>query len=197
KIIITNLYHHHKSATTSYSVFLNVILSTTYDAGELLILRELLHLTKLWLRDSLRTTNAFVGRDQFIITRYPKKKLFNRSITNRESITVLEAVSANSFPINSKLITDKLDLYNLYNNNLSRPDTLSTTSQNTEFSTLKTAKKEFDSIQAIIGARYARYDVSRRHLQITGIINSSQVKEIKRKEYKLSKKADQEKTKRK
>ncbi|KAJ5508233.1 hypothetical protein N7527_010376 [Penicillium freii] len=71
KIIITNLYYHHKSATTSYSVFLNVILSTTFQIS--------------------------VGRDQFIITRYPKKKLFNRSITNRKSITVLEAVSANSF----------------------------------------------------------------------------------------------------
>ncbi|KAJ5969218.1 hypothetical protein N7501_005466 [Penicillium viridicatum] len=38
-----------------------------------------------------------VGRDQFIITRHPKKKLFNGSVTNRESVTVLEAVSADSF----------------------------------------------------------------------------------------------------
>ncbi|KAJ5121184.1 uncharacterized protein N7515_009145 [Penicillium bovifimosum] len=38
-----------------------------------------------------------VGRDQFIITREPKKKLFNGSITNRESVTVLEAVSADGF----------------------------------------------------------------------------------------------------
>ena len=38
-----------------------------------------------------------VGRDQFIITREPKKKLFNGSVTNRESITVLEAVSADGF----------------------------------------------------------------------------------------------------
>jgi hypothetical protein len=38
-----------------------------------------------------------VGRAQFIITREPKKKLFNGSVTNRESITVLEAVSADGF----------------------------------------------------------------------------------------------------
>lgn len=38
-----------------------------------------------------------VGKDQFIITRHPKKKLFNGSITNRESVTVLEAVSADGF----------------------------------------------------------------------------------------------------
>ncbi|KAJ5207174.1 hypothetical protein N7472_003622 [Penicillium cf. griseofulvum] len=72
-IIIPN--YLYKLASTSYSVFLNVIPSTTYDAGEL----------------------STVGYDQFIITRYPKKKLFNRSIINRESITILEAVSANSF----------------------------------------------------------------------------------------------------
>lgn len=41
---MTNLQHHQKSATTSYNVFLNVIPSTTYDAGELLTLSELLHL---------------------------------------------------------------------------------------------------------------------------------------------------------
>lgn len=38
-----------------------------------------------------------VGRDQFIITRHPKKKLFNGSVTNHESVTVLEAVSADGF----------------------------------------------------------------------------------------------------
>lgn len=38
-----------------------------------------------------------VGRDRFIITRHPKKKLFNGSVTNWESITVLEAVSADGF----------------------------------------------------------------------------------------------------
>ncbi|KAJ5877277.1 hypothetical protein N7455_000742 [Penicillium solitum] len=197
-----------------------------------------------------------VGRDQFIIARHPKKKLFNRSVINRESITVLEAVSADSFacppliilsvkskltglwPINSKLITDKLESYNPYYDNRSRSNTPSITSQNTEFSTPKTAEKvrrislrlnqtdpttqrfkeglaklvkgaeaqatlalqlqrEFDQTQAIMGARHARYDTSRRHLRITGIINSNQVKAMKRKEYKLTEKADQEKTKRK
>jgi hypothetical protein len=38
-----------------------------------------------------------VRKYQFIITRHPKKKLFNGSITNRESITVLEAISADGF----------------------------------------------------------------------------------------------------
>jgi hypothetical protein len=38
-----------------------------------------------------------VGRDQFIITREPKKKMFNGSVTNRESVTILEAVSADGF----------------------------------------------------------------------------------------------------
>ena len=38
-----------------------------------------------------------VGRDQFIITRHLKKKLFNGSVTNRESVTVLEAVSVDGF----------------------------------------------------------------------------------------------------
>ncbi|KAJ5699795.1 hypothetical protein N7536_002808 [Penicillium majusculum] len=216
-----------------------------------------------------------VGREQFIITRHLKKKLFNGSVTNRESVTVLEAVSADGFacppliilsakqallrwfdhikeeehialgfkltglwPINSKLITDELESYNPYYDNRSRSNTPSVTSQNTEFSTPKTAEKvrrislrlnqydpttqrfkeglaklvkgaeaqatlalqlqrEFDQTQAIMGARHARYDASRRHLQITGIINSNQVKAMKRKEYKLTEKADQEKTKRK
>ncbi|KAJ6050500.1 uncharacterized protein N7446_010609 [Penicillium canescens] len=216
-----------------------------------------------------------VGRDQFIITRHPKKKLFNGSITNRESVTVLEAVSADGFacppliilsakqalarwfdaikedehlalgfkltglwPINSKLITDELESYDPYYDNLYRSNTPSINSQNTEFSTPKTAEKvrrislrlnqydpttqhfkeglaklakgaeaqatlalqlqrEFDRTQAIMGARHARYDASRRHVRITGIMNSNQLKEIKRKEYKLSEKADQEKTRRK
>ncbi|KAJ5507733.1 hypothetical protein N7527_009876 [Penicillium freii] len=47
------------------------------------------------------------------------------------------------------------------------------------------------------GARHARYKASRRYIQITGIINANQCKEIKRKEYKLTEKADQEKTRRK
>jgi hypothetical protein len=34
---------------------------------------------------------------QIIITGHPKKKLFNGSVTNRESVTVLEAVSADGF----------------------------------------------------------------------------------------------------
>ncbi|KAJ5521437.1 hypothetical protein N7527_005552 [Penicillium freii] len=38
-----------------------------------------------------------IGRDQSIITRHPKKKLFNGSVTNRKSVTVLEAVSADGF----------------------------------------------------------------------------------------------------
>lgn len=38
-----------------------------------------------------------VRRDQFVITRESKKKLFNSSVTNRESVTILEAVSADGF----------------------------------------------------------------------------------------------------
>ncbi|OQE70412.1 hypothetical protein PENNAL_c0116G04342, partial [Penicillium nalgiovense] len=142
------------------------------------------------------------------------------------------------WPINSKLITDELESYDPYHDNLPRLNTPSTGSQNTEFSTPKTAERirrnssrlsqydptiqrfkdgleklakgaeaqavlalqlqrEFDRTQAIMGARHARYDNSRRHIQITGIISSTQVKEMKRKEYKLDEKADQEKTKRK
>lgn len=142
------------------------------------------------------------------------------------------------WPINPKLITDELESYDPYHDNLPRQDTPSSGSQNTEFSTPKTAERirrisnrlyqydpttqrfkdglaklakgaeaqallalqlqrEFDSTQAIMGARHARYDNSRRHVQITGIINSTQVKNMKYKEYKLSEKADQEKTKRK
>ncbi|KAJ5847731.1 hypothetical protein N7455_011688 [Penicillium solitum] len=288
--------------------------TTMYDGGELLMLKEAPLLTNRWFEDYERIVTEHgicyqdiynfdetgfqigVGRDQFIITRHPKKKLFNGSVTNRESITVLEAVSADGFacppliilsakqallrwfdhikeeehiadeflysigeirrktfkphtiklgfkltglwPINSKLITDELESYNPYYDNRSRSNTPSTTSQNTEFSTPKTAEKvrrislrlnqynpttqrfkeglaklvkgaeaqatlalqlqrEFDQTQAIMGARHARYDASRRYLQITGIINSNQVKAMKRKEYKLTEKADQEKTKRK
>ncbi|KAJ6020072.1 hypothetical protein N7499_003031 [Penicillium canescens] len=142
------------------------------------------------------------------------------------------------WPINSKLITDELESYDPYYDNLYRSNTPSINSQNTEFSTPKTAEKvrrislrlnqydpttqhfkeglaklakgaeaqatlalqlqrEFDRTQAIMGARHARYDASRRHVRITGIMNSNQLKEIKRKEYKLSEKADQEKTRRK
>jgi hypothetical protein len=142
------------------------------------------------------------------------------------------------WPINSKLITDELDSYDPYHDNIPRPDTPSITSQNTEFSTPKTAEKirrlslrlnqydhatqrfkegleklakgaeaqatlalqlqmEFDRTQAIQGARHARYDASRRHAQITGIMNSTQMKNMKLKEYKLSEEADQEKTRRK
>ncbi|KAJ9481317.1 hypothetical protein VN97_g12172 [Penicillium thymicola] len=142
------------------------------------------------------------------------------------------------WPINPKLITDELDSYDPYYDNQSQPDTPSTHSQNTEFSTPKTAEKireisnrlnqydastqrfkeglaklakgaetqatlalqlqrEFDDTQAIMGARHARYDNSRRYTRITGIINSAQVKKMKYKEYKLSEKIDQEKTKRK
>jgi hypothetical protein len=53
---------------------------------------------------------------------------------------------------------------------------------------------EFDRTQAIMGARHARYDTSRRHAQITGIMNSGQMKVMKRKEYKVSEEADKEKT---
>lgn len=131
-----------------------------------------------------------------------------------------------------------MELYDPYDDNLPRPDTPSTSSQNTEFSTPKTAEKirrisnrlnqydpttqrfkeglaklakgaeaqatlalqlqrEFDSTQAIMGARHARYNNSRRHIRITGITSSSQVKEMKYKEYKLTEKNDQEKTRRK
>ncbi|KAJ5516275.1 hypothetical protein N7527_007835 [Penicillium freii] len=104
--------------------------------------------------------------DKSVVERYLKKKLFNRSVTNRESITVLEAISADGFvcppliilsakqallrwfnaikedkylaPINPKLITNKLESYDPY---LSRSNTLLTISQNTEFSTPKTAEK--------------------------------------------------------
>lgn len=38
-----------------------------------------------------------VGRDQWIITREPKKRIVSGSITNRESLTVVEAVSATGY----------------------------------------------------------------------------------------------------
>jgi hypothetical protein len=38
-----------------------------------------------------------VGKDQWIITREPKRKIFNGSVTNRESVTVIKAVSADGF----------------------------------------------------------------------------------------------------
>ncbi|KAJ9479276.1 hypothetical protein VN97_g13176, partial [Penicillium thymicola] len=247
-----------------------------------------------------------VGRDQFIITRHPKKKLFNGSVTNRESITVLEAVSADGFTcplliilstkqallrwfdnissdehiattdtgyINDTLAFQWIQLFHkwtigrtlsakrlvlcdrfgsyltsqfiqfysydpYHDHNHDRPETPSTCSQNTEFSTPKTAEKfrtishrlnrynastqrfkdglakltkgaeaqatlayqlqrEFDNTKAIMGARHARYDNSRHYTHITGIINSAQVKNMKYKEYKLTEKIDQEKTKRK
>lgn len=45
------------------------------------------------------------------------------------------------WPINSKLITDELESYDPYDDNLPRSNTPSTTSQNTEFSTPKTTEK--------------------------------------------------------
>ncbi|EKV14739.1 Transposon, putative [Penicillium digitatum Pd1] len=145
------------------------------------------------------------------------------------------------WPINSKLITDELESYDPFDDNSPQSNTPSIASQNTEFSTPKTAERirrisyrlnqydpttqrfkeglaklaklakgteaqvilalqlqrEFDQTQAIMGARHARYDTSRRHIPITGIINSTQVKEMKYKEYKLSEKAHQDKTRRK
>ncbi|KAJ5437157.1 hypothetical protein N7445_008042 [Penicillium cf. griseofulvum] len=118
------------------------------------------------------------------------------------------------WPINPKLITDELESYDPYVNNLSRSSIPSILSHYTEFSTPKTAEKirqislrlhqyspstqrfkeglaklakgaeeqailayqlqrEFDSTQAIMGARHARYDASRRNIRITGIINAS------------------------
>ena len=38
-----------------------------------------------------------VGKDQWIVTREPKKKLFSGSVTNRESVTVIECVSTDGF----------------------------------------------------------------------------------------------------
>jgi hypothetical protein len=58
-------------------------------------------------------------------------------------------------------------------------------------------QREFDRTEAIMATRHARYNASRRHAQITGIISSDKVKEMKRKEYKRSEKADQEKQRRK
>lgn len=107
-----------------------------------------------------------------------------------------------------------MESYDPYHNDLPRLNTPSTSSQNTEFSTPKTAKRirrissrlsqydptiqrfkdgleklikgakaqavlalqlqrEFDRTQAIIGARHARYNNYRRHIQITGIISST------------------------
>ncbi|KAJ5104254.1 hypothetical protein N7532_004783 [Penicillium argentinense] len=135
------------------------------------------------------------------------------------------------WPINSNLITDELSLYD-NDNDRSRDTTPPTTSQHSDFSTPKTAKKvrrisdyidthnptsshykqaleklrksaemtvtlaselqrQFDTTQAATAARLARRNASRRHARITGIISPSQVKEIKRKEYKLSEEADQ------
>jgi hypothetical protein len=40
-----------------------------------------------------------IGRDQWIITREPRRKILSGTTTNRESITVIEAVSTNGFVI--------------------------------------------------------------------------------------------------
>jgi hypothetical protein len=143
------------------------------------------------------------------------------------------------WPINSELITEDLTSYNPYDDIAPRSDTPpSITSQQTEFSTPKTANKvrrisdrirqydrnsnrfqvaldklvkgaeaqatlayelqrEFDRTEAIMATRHARYNISRQTMRITGIISSDSVKEMKRKEYKRSEKADQEKWKRK
>ncbi|KAJ5138584.1 uncharacterized protein N7515_003432 [Penicillium bovifimosum] len=142
------------------------------------------------------------------------------------------------WPINSKLITDELESYDAYSEYRPRDTTPSDTSQNTELSTPKTAEevrrlscrlnqytpdsqrfkdalaklakgaeeratlvtqlqRALDGTQAIRGAHGARYDASRRHVRITGTTKSSRAKEMKRKVYKLSEKADQEKRKRK
>lgn len=50
--------------------------------------------------------------------------------------------------------------------------------------------REFDRTEAIMATRHARYNISRRTMRITGIISSDSVKEMKRKEYKRSEKAD-------
>jgi hypothetical protein len=145
---------------------------------------------------------------------------------------------AGLWPINSKLITDELPLYDDDDDDRPRDTTPSTTSQPSDFSTPKTAKKvkrisdyvnthsptsshykqaldklrksaemtmtlaselqrQFDATQAATAARLARRNASRRHARITGIISSSQVKEMKRKEYKLSEEADQKRQRRK
>ncbi|KAJ5931953.1 hypothetical protein N7516_006442, partial [Penicillium verrucosum] len=44
--------------------------------------------------------------DKSVVKRYLKKKLFNRSITNRKSITVLEAISADGFTYPLLIILD-------------------------------------------------------------------------------------------
>jgi DNA-binding transcriptional MerR regulator len=138
------------------------------------------------------------------------------------------------WPIDSKLITNELVEYDPY----LRQVTPSTSSLCTDFSTPKTTEKvkklgaylnsyndhpsrfqkaldkitksaeaqtalayelqrEFDCTKAIMEARYARYNTSRVRAPISGIVNKNQLKEIKRKEYKLTEKADIKRRKRK
>lgn len=55
------IYNHlYKSANIGLSVSFNGILSTIYDAGELLILKELMHLTNQWLRGGLMIINVLL-----------------------------------------------------------------------------------------------------------------------------------------
>ena len=47
-----------------------------------------------------------VGRDQYIITREPKKKIVSGSVTNCESVTVVEAVTATGYTTPPLIILD-------------------------------------------------------------------------------------------
>lgn len=58
-------------------------------------------------------------------------------------------------------------------------------------------QREFDATKAIMEARHARYNASRSQAPIYGIVSKNQLKEIKRKEYKLAEEDDIKKRKRK
>ncbi|KAJ5515657.1 hypothetical protein N7527_007217 [Penicillium freii] len=138
-----------------------------------------------------------------------KTVLFNESITNHKSVTVLEAISADSFTCLLLIILSaKYRKFSknkfLYSISEIRRRTFQP-SQNTEFSTLKTAKRirrishrlnQYNPTTQCFKDRLAKLVKGAEACllrPITGIISSSQVKEIKRKEYKLTEKADQEK----
>ncbi|KAJ5467798.1 transcriptional regulator family: Centromere protein BDNA-binding region [Penicillium sp. IBT 31633x] len=51
-------------------------------------------------------------------------------------------------------------------------------------------QREFDNTKAIMDARHAQYEASRRRVPVSGIANKNQLKPIKRKGYKLTKGAE-------
>ncbi|OQE67747.1 hypothetical protein PENNAL_c0164G07715 [Penicillium nalgiovense] len=123
-----------------------------------------------------------VGRDQWIITLEPRKKLFNGNVTNRESVTVVDA---------RQMMLRWFD--NITDEHLAITDTgyindilafqwaqkfEKWTAPRTE-DAHEVLQEELDRMEAVRSAHHARYNIARRYTRITGIVGQDHVEKMK------------------